>query len=493
VVTKTGDILDRENPSVPSGVTPPSPDRPLYPTWQASTAQILGSRVIPTVRNGYAYEITDDGTSTATVPTWSSALTQGSSVTQNGVTYTNVGSEYREFTHEGAEASQLWIFERPGGQIGEEWGPYNEEVIEVVPGQTYTHAVLSRHSVLESNPEYDAALPLDVTLEGEDLDPLPMGSPFGAGATGISAWSSTDKFHTIAVPATDVDGNSYTQARIRCLNKHGAVFVLQEHLWALGSLTTQAARDAARKQARQTTGSFTAILNSQCPEVRQSGMALGNKWKSFGVDDTVDALPAGNTITGVTFRSSDTESFSGSFITDPNLVIPRNFLEIKGTVNGDGVDSPRIPAGGVYLSTEKVEPTLLRADYSEFSGGTFLTGLEIPPLRREYAIVEEGGEVFAPAISDEKQYLKPFVIHVHSQETLEEIEETPPKGILGIESAMLSGTGLRLLIRPNQVIDFVSQPVTARVLDDDNGEPKRFVYATASIERAEIVSRGRMW
>lgn len=494
VVTKTGDILDREGASTPTGIAPTDPDRPLYPTW-ASGAKVVGQRVKPTTRNGSAYEVTVAGTASATEPNFASAANQGQTVTLDSVTYKNVGSEWRDFdaSAEGEEIPQFWWFHKPGGRIGGGWGLYNEEVIEVIPGQTYTHAVMARYNVLEDDPDEEPLLPFQVSLEGEDLPNLDVGSPFDPGATGTSTWGTADRFHTITVPTADSKGRTYTQARIRSLNSHGCVFVCQEHLWALGSLTTQRDRDAARRFATATTGSFTAIFDSYPPEVKQGGMPLGNRWYSLGVVDDTDGLPTGNTITGVTYRSSNTTTFSGSFITDPTLVPETRYVEIKGTLNGNGVASPTIPAGGVYLSMKKIEPTLLRADFSEFSGGTFLTGLEIPPIRPEYNLLAEAGEVYASRISDEKMYLPPFTIHVFSEEALDEIQATPPKGLLAIESAMIGGKGVRMIISPAQVIDFDSVPVTARVLANDDGNLRRYVNATATIERAEVHRMGNHW
>ncbi len=494
VVTTTGDILDREGGSTPTGIAATDPDRPLYPNWSSGT-KVVGQRVKPTSRNGFAYEVTVAGTASATEPTWSSALTQGQTISLDGVTYKNVGSEWRDFdaSPTSEEIPQFWWFSKPGGKIGGGWGLYNEEVIEVVPGQTYTHAVMARYNVFEDDPDEEPLLPFTVTLEGENLPDLDMGSPFDPGATGISAWTTSDRFHTVTVPAVDSRGRAYTQARIRSINSHGAVFVCQEHLWALGNLSTQRDRDAARRFRTATTGSFTAIFDSRTPDVLQGGMALGNRWHSLGVVDDIDGLPTGNTITGITYRSSDTGSFSGSFITNPDLVPEARYVEVKGTLNGDGLNSPTIPAGGVYLSTRKIEPTILRADFSEFPSGTFLTGLEVPPIRPEYNILLEAGEVYASRISDEKMFLSPFIIHVFSEEALEELEATPPKGILAIESTMMGGKGVRMLVSPAQVIDFASEPVTARVTDNDEGNLRRYVHATASIERAEVHWTGTRW
>jgi hypothetical protein len=47
------------------------------PKWEAATAYAIGQQVVPTVLNGFIYEVTVDGTSHATTePTWPTTLTQ---------------------------------------------------------------------------------------------------------------------------------------------------------------------------------------------------------------------------------------------------------------------------------------------------------------------------------------------------------------------------------------------------------------------------------
>jgi len=54
--------------------------------WVASTAYAVGSAVRPTVRNGFAYEVTTAGSTAATEPTW--PTTAGATVVNGGVTFT---------------------------------------------------------------------------------------------------------------------------------------------------------------------------------------------------------------------------------------------------------------------------------------------------------------------------------------------------------------------------------------------------------------------
>lgn len=62
-----------------------------YSAWQASTNYALGDKRIPTVDNGYYYEVTaDSGSSGGSEPTWPTAI--GSTVVDSGITWTCAGS-----------------------------------------------------------------------------------------------------------------------------------------------------------------------------------------------------------------------------------------------------------------------------------------------------------------------------------------------------------------------------------------------------------------
>ena len=61
------------------------PVNATYSAWATSTAYSLGNRRIPTVANGYYYEVTVAGTSSGTQPTWPTTL--GDTVTDGGVTW----------------------------------------------------------------------------------------------------------------------------------------------------------------------------------------------------------------------------------------------------------------------------------------------------------------------------------------------------------------------------------------------------------------------
>lgn len=54
--------------------------------WQVSTAYSLGDVVRPTTRNGYVYEVTTAGSTSASEPTW--PTTPGNTVVDGGVTFT---------------------------------------------------------------------------------------------------------------------------------------------------------------------------------------------------------------------------------------------------------------------------------------------------------------------------------------------------------------------------------------------------------------------
>ena len=54
--------------------------------WQAGLGYILGDAARPTIRNGYAYEVTTAGTSGASEPAWPTVI--GATVVDGGVTWT---------------------------------------------------------------------------------------------------------------------------------------------------------------------------------------------------------------------------------------------------------------------------------------------------------------------------------------------------------------------------------------------------------------------
>jgi len=57
-----------------------------YAIWAAATAQAINRVVVPSIRNGYAYEATTAGTSGASEPTW--PLVIGNTVADGTVTWT---------------------------------------------------------------------------------------------------------------------------------------------------------------------------------------------------------------------------------------------------------------------------------------------------------------------------------------------------------------------------------------------------------------------
>ena len=66
-----------------------------YSAWVGSTNYTIGNRVVPTVANGYYYEVTTDaGSSSGTQPTWPISI--GTTVVDGGITWTCMG-EYGGF------------------------------------------------------------------------------------------------------------------------------------------------------------------------------------------------------------------------------------------------------------------------------------------------------------------------------------------------------------------------------------------------------------
>ena len=70
-------------------------------TWASSTAYTAGRVVRPTTGNTYLYRATGAGTSAGSEPTWPTTI--GATVTDNGVTWTNVGRAIVQF--DAADAS----------------------------------------------------------------------------------------------------------------------------------------------------------------------------------------------------------------------------------------------------------------------------------------------------------------------------------------------------------------------------------------------------
>lgn len=78
-----------------------------YDEWATSAAYAVGDKVVPTVRNGHVYEVTvTDGTSGTSEPNW--PRTSGATVTADGVTYAEAGTEWTGTYNLNAAAAEGW-------------------------------------------------------------------------------------------------------------------------------------------------------------------------------------------------------------------------------------------------------------------------------------------------------------------------------------------------------------------------------------------------
>ena len=88
-----------------------------YSTWAATTAYSLGNRRVPTVANGYYYEVTVAGTSAGVQPTWPTTI--GNTVVDGTVTWICRGryNNYPTTTSASARILNGYVFVCVGGDI----------------------------------------------------------------------------------------------------------------------------------------------------------------------------------------------------------------------------------------------------------------------------------------------------------------------------------------------------------------------------------------
>lgn len=100
--------------------------------WEPATVYAVGDVIVPTVRNGHAYRVTDAGTSGATEPTW--PTTEGGVVTLDGVEYTEDSGTVWVGTYElNSAASKGWRIKAGlvsnRHSFGSNQGNYNPEQV----------------------------------------------------------------------------------------------------------------------------------------------------------------------------------------------------------------------------------------------------------------------------------------------------------------------------------------------------------------------------
>lgn len=111
-----------------------------YSTWAATTAYSLGNRRIPTVSNGYYYEVTVAGTSAGVQPTWPTTI--GDTVVDGTVTWICRGryNNYPITTSASARILNGYVFVCVGGDIynsdldlPDSWNPSDFISTEIYP------------------------------------------------------------------------------------------------------------------------------------------------------------------------------------------------------------------------------------------------------------------------------------------------------------------------------------------------------------------------
>lgn len=403
--------------------------------------------------------------------------------------------------------NQWWFWIEPGVRRapGTVYGPYTKDHIHVSPGETITHAIQGGWT-FHKEPDR-ASQQFFVLLHGPGREDLRVGSPFAAGrdattvsrvggsrmnrtagegmASAAGGQNATDFWQTFVVP------EGYYWATIRPVYGAAGYYFFQEHLFAKGNLTTQAARDGARDFQRATTGSATVIVKAE-PIANPYKWAQNSERLYLGVEP--GHLGENASLTSVTYQSGPTRIGPWSPATpssDPATVPPNNFYKTAFTLNGEAVyngDTARVRADGIQAIVKPFLSVLLKENRHEIHGAIFVDGVDVPDNRPRTRLVEMDGDIFAPRTSKRVRYMtRDLTIHISSQAQKRWLEMQTEDSVLVIEAPDLSATGRMLAIRPGVRLSVNTDNRTAFIQGS-----RRRVYGTATIPAgsAQVIEFG---
>ena len=439
VVTRRGDVPDRERLTAPAGWTPPPEDRPK----------------------------------------------------------TAAGDAPRSFEPDGERMRQLRVFVPAG--YGEKVLPLLERPLPVRPGCTFAAALFGRWSCFTD----EASAGLRVTLIGESDDVAPLVVAEAGRPRGERGWHPTsageanrDDHDLYTVP---LEGG-YTHAVLEIVVRPG-YYVFQEFLHALQrpanlltgapaeDLSVFAQRDAKRGYGRALEAAGEFILDSM-PVAAEAAPDVGNFYSELGAKVLEDETPVGSL--EVEFSTSH-DGVGWLPYTDRDSVSLR-LLKQSLFFSGDGRDGPMIAPGGIYLRSWSPVGVLLRADGTAFPGGAYVGNLLSATSYADVEVKKVGGRLVLVPQSEEIGRLDQGIkITVFTEAAKKEIERNCLLGEFLLELPYSGGTyaGESMLIRFGGQVSLEVQPVPQGVAEyfGVSGEPFRVreIYAVGETEYAEVL------
>lgn len=398
-ITYRGDVLDREQPSAPAGVTPPPPDR--APVVQSDGTIIPGEyrsakKGSPEVRLGQLYAHILDGPITFTI-------------------------------------------------VGKETLP-----IIVKPGATYTLALQVRVTLkdIDSTPGEVA-----VWLHGDGME------AHRAGSLQLSdgGWTGVDRYNaSIAIP------EGYTEAHIVCEDLPNGIYVVQELFFDEGSFTSQYSRDTRRAELRATgsiqgsaDGDFSLVLDTY-PDGHELAIPSfgGEIWRRALIEQTNPELPAGVGIENASYATSDNPETFPAAASNPDALTPARYIEFSGSFVGDGIETPRIPLTGTRLETVSNLGVLLDSRRMHLPGIAITGELSPDYSRPQYSVEEVGGRVYATPETEAIDRIGKTVIAVSTEDAYRMLMQTSPNDEWHLENRHAdNGNGAVYRVRFTDLLD----------------------------------------
>lgn len=282
--------------------------------------------------------------------------------------------------------------------------------LAVRPGRTYTFALWARHAGL-----LGIAYPYFFTAYDLSGSPYPLGSLYGpSGATGTSGWALRRQTWTIPSGCYEVrmDSQEIGQGEFCC-----QVLSISPGLGVIPEVTYPE------------TGVAWAVMDVETPlpppEPLANTSAFENVWLSLG---SVQDVPEGTSL-ALEYGSSDELIEPSQWYTDPSLVTPRRYPQVRATFSSDGTDTPIWRSGSPYIEyvttlQGRILPKLLRENATEFPGGAWVTGVMFPRGISEYDFRAPKGRTRAHRRTEPIMKIPGFLIRCHSELAYVEIEET---------------------------------------------------------------------